>query len=91
MDHHPQSAHRDHVLSVLRLHDVEVVVGIDDASVYTFVKGEVADAQALPEQVTRHLLGRFASKFGFSMGDFFAPRQMNDQQGTPPAEQQPKP
>jgi hypothetical protein len=91
MDHHPQSVHRDHVLSVLRLHDVEVIVNADDTSVYVLVKGDVADAQALPEQVTRHLLGRFANKFGFSMGDFFAPGHMSDQQGNPPAEQQSKP
>ena len=91
LDDHPRSVHRDDVLCVLRLHDVEVAVDANDASVYILVKGEVADAQALPEQVTRHLLGRFASKFGFSMGDFFALRHMNDQQGNPPAGQQPKP
>ena len=88
MDNHPLSVPRDHVLGVLRLHGVDITV---DGSIYILVYGDMVEAQALPEQVTRHLLGRFASKFGFSMADFFAPRHVSDPPGNPPAEQHPKP
>ena len=86
-DTHPAAVPRDQVLRVLRVHDVDVTCR---DSMYTLAKGDVVDAQALPEQVTRHLLGRFASKFDFSMGDFFAPRHVGGAQDNPGVEKQPE-
>ena len=86
-DTHPAAVPRDQVLRVLRLHGVDVTCR---GSMYTLAKGDVVDAQALPEQVTRHLLGRFASKFDFSMGDFFAPRHVGGEQDNPGVEKQPE-
>ena len=85
MDTHPPSVSRDHVLRVLRLHDV--TVSCDD-SIYILSKGDIIDAQALPERVSRHLLGRFAGKFGFSMGAFFASQHAGDRNGSPGADRQ---
>lgn len=86
-DTHPAAVPRDQVLRVLRLHGGDVTCR---DSMYTLAKGDVVDAQALPEQVTRHLLGRFASKFDFSMGDFFAPRHVGGEQDNPGVEKQPE-
>ena len=86
-DTHPAAVPRDQVVRVLRLHGVDVTCR---DSMYTLAKGDVVDAQALPQQVTRHLLGRFASKFDFSMGDFFAPRHVGDEQDHPGLEKQPE-
>jgi len=63
---------REHAICVLKHNGVDVSEMIEKGRVkHIMSKGEVAEAHFLPDYVPRHLLGRFAVKFGFSMGDFW--------------------
>jgi hypothetical protein len=63
---------RETVIAVLRHNHVDVAESGDkERPRHILSKGTVVEAQFLPEYVPRHLLGRFAVKFGFSMGDFW--------------------
>ena len=63
----------DAVIGVLRLNSVDVSQRVDNKgrAVHVLVKGQVVETHYLPDDVPRHLLGRFAIKFDFGMGDFW--------------------
>ena len=86
IDHHPTSVGRENVLNLLRLHDVSVDGPLLECGLYDLRKDEIVESHALPEQVPRHLIGRFAAKFGIPMGRFFDHSQRESGASDDPAE-----
>ena len=72
-DHHAPDVDRDVVLRVLKMNGVSVTLVVHDGmDLYIMRKSEVLEAQPLRDRVGRHILGRLANKFDFSMGEFFS-------------------
>ena len=85
IDNHPATVGREHVLNLLRLHDVEVSPD-EEGDLYDLRKGEVVESQALSPGVPRHMVGRLSRKFGVPMGLFFEPPHTRAEGSGPPAE-----
>jgi hypothetical protein len=63
---------RDRVIAVLKHHGVDISEKTENGRTsHTCSKGDVVEVHFLPDDVPRHLLGRFAVKFGFAMGEFW--------------------
>jgi hypothetical protein len=69
----PSFVSRDVVLSVLRAHGVECYPSELDSNVIVLTKGELYEAQALPEAIGRRMLDRFKRKFDVPIHHFFNP------------------
>jgi hypothetical protein len=74
---------RETVIKVLQHEGVEVTETTENGRVkHILSKGDIVEAHFLPEVVPRHLLGRFAVKFGFSMGAFWQPDLLDEIAGS---------
>ena len=78
MDNHPQHVDREHVLRVLRAHNVECVPATNGKiETYTMKKGAVIDAQPFTANVRRRILMRLSIKFEIPF-EFFFPSSGGD-------------
>jgi hypothetical protein len=85
---HRKGVSRERVVGILELNGVDVseTLEADGRIRYTLAKDDIVEAQYLPGMVPRHMLGRFAHKFGFNMGDFWEPDLISKiDEASPPA------